>query len=246
MQKNVFRKIGVFLFVTGLVACSKNDNNQPGPTRMRWINATPNMSFDIYSNSEKIASSIAFDSVTDYAAGLPSLYSLEIRKAGSESSILQGMQQLQSGNYYSMFILPDTSNRQLSTTSATVSIVTENTVTPPQDSLKLRFFNFAPYTPPINVVMTIDGRTRPADTLRPFLQRIYNDQATSSSYTVYKQFLAINWKIHLYNSVDSSFIDSFRFPNLLPNRGVYTLYLKAVPGKPTSDTIGHELIQRGY
>ncbi len=248
-MRNIFLNIVVLVFiVVGMVACSKNDSNQPGPTHMRWMNVTPGMSFDIYSNREKIYDALKFDSATSYAYGLPSFYYLQIIKTGTSDTIIKGNQQLQSGLYYSTFIVPDTVDQKISTTSATVSTITDNVTIPSVDSIKLRFFNFAPFTNPITVVMTIDGRIRTTDTLRPFVQRIFNDQASYSTNTRYTQFLNINWKINFYNSNTNTLIKSFHANELLGFRsqGIYTLYLKARPGETTKDTFDYAMFRSNY
>ncbi|MFT4203508.1 MAG: DUF4397 domain-containing protein [Chitinophagaceae bacterium] len=245
-MRNTFFCIAVLIsLVAVMVACSKNDSSQPGPTHMRWINVTPGMAFDVYSDEEQIASDIAFDSVTSYAYGLPSFYYLQILKTGTSDTIVSGRQQMQSGLYYSMFVIPDTtSDGEISDTDASVAIVTENTDLPSIDTFKYRFFNFAPFTSPISVVMTIDGRTGTSDTLRPFSRRIFNDQASYSTYSKYSQTIAANWKIHFYNSTDTTLIDSFHY--LFSSRGVYTIYLKAIEGVTTKNKFKDTIIQRGY
>jgi len=241
-MKQFFVRIGILVTaVVGMVACSKNDNDQPGPTHMRWVNVVPNLSFDIYSNGTLIVPKLPFDSLTSYASGLPSFYNLQIAKYGTSDTLVNGRQQLQSGLYYSMFLLPDTTGGQINANKVTIATVTENTFAPSVDTCKIRFFNFAPYTPPIDVVISKDGRTRPSDTLRPFSRRIYNDQSVSSSYTTYYQMFASNLKINLYNDIDSSLIRTI--PWTFDSRGVYTIYLKPVPGKSGKDTFDFSVLK---
>lgn len=246
MRKIFLNIVVLVLAIAGMVGCSKNDSNQPGPTHMRWINVTPGMGFDIYSNREELYNNLKFDSLTPYAYGLPSFYYLQIKKTNTSDTIISGYQQLQSGAYYTMFLVPDTTNGQISTTSASVATITDNVSIPSVDSVKLRFFNLAPFTNPINVVMTIDGRTRPTDTLRPYIfqQRIFNDQASYSSYTGYVQMLAFNWKIHFYNSKDS--LIKFFYASQFRSQGIYTLYLKGREGVTTKDSFDYSLFQSSY
>ncbi|PZP48966.1 MAG: hypothetical protein DI598_08965 [Pseudopedobacter saltans] len=251
MRRIFFQIVVLAAAVSSLVACSKSDNSgQPGPTRMRWINVVPNMGFDIYSNQEEVASDLPFDTLTGYAAGLPGFYNLRVVKTGTSDTLVNGNQQLQSGIYYSMFLLPDTSGGQINTNKATVSIVTENTLSPVAgiDTLKLRFFNFAPFSPAIDVVMSIEGRTLPADTLRPFLRRIYNDQSYSSNYTQYGLFRSNNrWKFDLYNASEGVGRQPIKtFYQALNAGSVYTLYIKPIVGMENTDTFDFKFIQKGY
>lgn len=241
MRKIIVQIVILFITLFGLVACSKNDSGRPNPTYMRWINVTPNMGFDIYSNTEKIASNLIYDTLTNYASGMPGFYNLQIVKAGSADTLISGRQQLISGNYYSMFLLPDTTGGQINTNKATVSIVTENTSVPVTDTMKLRFFNFAPFSTAVNVVMSRDGSTLTADTLRPFLRRIYNDQSYQSGYSVYGIFFAANWKINLYDANSNAFLDSFHYQ--FASNGIYTMYLKPANNK---NKFTYKVIKRGF
>ena len=244
-MRRIFLNIIVLVsLVAGMAACSKNGDNQPGPAHMRWINVTPGMAFDIYSNGENIYKNLQFDSSTGYASGLPSFYYLQIKQSGTSDTVVNGRQQLQSGLYYSMFIVPDTLNGQISATKASAAIVTENAARPAIDTMKLRFYNFAPFSPAINVVMTIDGRINASDTLRPFSQRIFNDQSTYSSYSTYITLMAFNWKVHFYNASTSKLIDSFHYK--FSSQTINTMYLKPVPGKSGADTFDYKVIQTGY
>lgn len=242
-MKQLFFKIFLLIAIlSGIVACTKNDNNQPGPTRMRWINVTPGLSLDIYSNREKIVTGLLYDTMTAYAAGLPSFYNLQIVKNGTSDTLISGRQQLLSGTYYSMFLVPDTTGGAINTNKVTVSTVTDNISIPNTDTSKIRFFNFAPYTPSMNVYLTLDGRARPQDTLRFFNNRVFNDQATFSGYSNFVQIMsAPGWKVNLVSSLDNiTLIDTFRVDLL--SRNIYTIYLKTVPGKPVTDTIGHKVL----
>lgn len=249
-MRRIFLQIAILVVgIMGLVACSKNDSNQPGPTHMRWINVVPKVGFDIYSNSEKIASDLPFDTLTSYAAGLPGFYNLRVVKTGTSDTLINGSQQLTSATYYSTYILPDTTGGVINENKATVSIVTENTTIPSIDTAKLRFFNFAPFSPAINVVMSIDGRVNVADTLRPFLRRIYNDQSYTSSYSTYQQFRAgINWKFDLYNASDLTVplkpIKTFYIT--LRSQGIFTLILKPIVGATKVDTFDYKIIERNF
>ncbi|QES90429.1 DUF4397 domain-containing protein [Rhizosphaericola mali] len=222
----LFIALGLFIF---LISCSKNDSSVPALTAMKFTNAYPGHTYDIYTNDNKLVSSLTYDSSTSYAYGEPKIYSIKINETGSSTDLVNGIQQLQSGVNYSMYLAPVVNIADSSLVSDAVSsvILNDNTTIPNIDTCKIRIIDLAPFTPIVNFVFSQDGRTARADTLWPSLNRYFNDQETYSSRTAFFQIPSGVWHVNYLKAIDSTVLISRSTLNF-QSRGVYTIYLKGV------------------
>ncbi|MGF7229869.1 DUF4397 domain-containing protein, partial [Arachidicoccus sp.] len=147
MKKNAFFFLFFVLIIGAIVACTKSTvDNQLRPTYFRLANVTSGRSFDMQVNKNGLFTGISFDSITPYASGSPGVYNLAISDNASGTDILNSYQSMQSGVYYTLFIVPDsTSGVQQPRTS----LIADNNVLPQYDSAKVRFLNFSPNAPSV-------------------------------------------------------------------------------------------------
>lgn len=236
----LFIAIGFFVYLT---SCSTNDASVPALTSIKFTNAYPGHTYDIYSNDTKLVSDLTYDSTTNYAYGEPKIYSLKITESGSSTDLISGIQQLQSGIKYSMFLTPvvaDTGNALISNSVASV-ILNDNTTIPNRDTCKIRIIDLAPFTPILNFVFSQDGRTARTDSLWRSLNRYFNDQETYSSRTAFFQIPSGVWHVNYLRATDSTvYINRSTFN--FQSTGVYTIYVKGIQGQTGSAAVSSSIV----
>lgn len=179
-MKRIFSILILFIGLT-IWACTKSSTTgSQAPTRIRMINAMPGKSFDLVLNDETLAENIGYDSATEFLNGPAGFYKLLIHENGSEDTLINGNQYLQAGEKYTLFLIPDSSNR---VRGVKLSVVTDNDEIPMYDSAKFRFFNFAPDTASLSIVrLKKRGISDRYDTIYPYLGvgRTYLDNSLNS------------------------------------------------------------------
>ncbi|UAY57062.1 DUF4397 domain-containing protein [Arachidicoccus terrestris] len=179
-MKRIFYILVVFIGIT-IWACTKSSvTGSQAPTRIRMINAMPGKSFDLILNDETLAENIAYDSATEFLNGPAGFYKLLIHENGSNDTLINGNQYLQAGEKYTLFLIPDSSNR---VNGVKLSVVTDDDEIPSFDSAKFRFFNFAPDTTSMSIVrLKRRGTSDRYDTIYPYLGvgRTYLDNSLNS------------------------------------------------------------------
>lgn len=149
-------------------ACTKSTvTGNKAPASVRLVNAMPGKKFDLMLNDKPIFEDIPYDSATVFKQGAGGFYKLLIHENGVEDTLVNGNQYLQGGEKYSLFLIPDSTNR---VNGVKLSVVTDDAIEPLYDSAKFRFFNFAPDTTSISVVrLKRRGTSDIYDTVLPYL-----------------------------------------------------------------------------
>lgn len=216
--------VGLIAFVIVALYGCNGDDVIPAPTRIRFLNAVPESSFDIHSNDELLKSALAYDSLTPYAMGVPDLYNLKIYRTGTDSVLINGTQRLQSGQYYSMFFIPDTTDAA----KVGYALITDETSISPKDTVKVRFLHFAPDAPTTKVIFTHNINNVRQDTIQNIIEnRTYNDQSYNSSVIAYKLMPAGSRYIHFEDATTTGhhpYMDSVAC-DFISGRS-YTIYLE--------------------
>ena len=176
----------LYCFLIALVSltiwsCTKSSvTGSQAPTRIRLINAMPGKSFDLILNDETLAENIAYDEQTDYLNGPAGFYKLLIHEHDNKDTVINGNQYLQAGQKYTLFMIPDSSDR---TKKVRLTVITDDDLAPMFDSAKFRFFNFAPDTTSVSIVrLKRRGITDRYDTVKPYLGvgRTYLDNSLNN------------------------------------------------------------------
>ncbi|HTN36405.1 MAG TPA: DUF4397 domain-containing protein [Arachidicoccus sp.] len=180
-MKTICSLFSLFIVLMIWAACTKSSvTGNQAPTSVRLINAMPGKSFDLVLNDETLLQDIPYDSATAFLNGPSGFYKLLIHENGSNDTLINGNQYLQSGEKYSLFLLPDSANR---VNGVKLSVVTDNADIPQFDSAKIRFFNFAPDTTSVSFVrLKRRGITHVYDTILPYLGigRTYLDNSLNN------------------------------------------------------------------
>ncbi|SDZ73395.1 protein of unknown function [Arachidicoccus rhizosphaerae] len=237
-MRRIYLLLIVFIGLT-LWACTKSSvTGNQSPTRIRLINAMPAKSFDLVLNSETLQDNIPYDSATPFLNGPAGFYKLLIHENGSTDTLINGNQYLQAGEKYSLFLIPDSSNR---VDGVKLSVVTDNETAPLYDSAKFRFFNFAPDTTSVSVVrLKRKGISTSYDTIFPYLGigRTYLDNSLNSTLGQYKSiytdpFQAEYLFLFLKTNDPGVIIDSFSMP--VEKGKFYTCYYEGYDSLNTGD-----------
>jgi len=231
----------IFIIFIGLTlwACTKSSiTGNQAPTRVRLINAMPGKSFDLVLNSETLESAIPYDSATEFLNGPAGFYKLLIHENGSVDTLINGNQYLQAGENYSLFLIPDSSNR---VNGVKLSVITDNDDAPLYDSAKFRFFNFSPDTTSISIVrLKRKGTSTNYDTIYPYLGvgRTYLDNSLNSTLGQYSPIYTDPFQtaylfLFLKTNDPGVIIDSFSMP--VEKGKLYTCYYEGYDSLTTGD-----------
>jgi len=176
------------------------------------INAMPGKSFDLILNDETLAEDVAYDDATDFLNGPAGFYKLLIHEHGSEDTLVNGNQYLQAGQKYTLFLIPDSSDR---VNKVKLTVITDNDEVPLYDSAKFRFFNFAPDTTSVSIVrLKRRGITDRYDTIYPYLGvgRTFLDNSLNSQLGQYSTIFTDNYLFEFLKTNDPGvIIDSFTY-----------------------------------
>ncbi len=238
MKKNAF----FFLFLTffiGIVACTKSTvDKQLRPTYFRLANVTFGKSFDMQVNKNNLFTNIPFDSITAYASGAPGVFNLSINDNASGQSILDSYQSMQSGIYYTLFIVPDsTSGAQQPRTS----LIADNNVLPQYDSAKIRFLNFSPDTTTINFEQSYRQGNSDVFIKMPkvitWLGRTYLDNSINNQVAQYVSVHSNTYRFSFLNSNDTLKQVVQPLDVTIEKDKFYTFYLQGSLRKKGADSL---------
>lgn len=226
----------VVLIACTIWACTKSTTTgSQAPTRVRLINAMPGKSFDLELNNETLAADIPYDSATEFLNGPAGFYKLLIHQSGTDGdTIINGNQYLQAGEKYSLFLVPDSSDR---VNKVKLTVITDNAIVPLFDSAKVRFFNFAPDTTSISVVrLKKRGVTSVYDTIYPYLGvgRTYLDNSLNSQLGQYTTIFKDSYLFLFLKTNDPGVIVDSQTVNIEKSM-FYTFYFEGYDSLSTGE-----------
>jgi Domain of unknown function (DUF4397) len=210
-MKNAF-----FAFLFGIVmisvtSCKLNNNNNPTPpvASFGFVNASTNAgNVDIYLNSAPVVYNLPYGKDTGYFNILPGGYSLMIDTAGSLTPRVNNSVSFSPGFFYSIFIIDSASNSQ-------IAEVQDNFTTPSSDSADVRFFNFSPNAPALDVA--IGGNVL-------FSNRTFNDISENGDLGQFTYIAPGTYTVELRAAGTSNVLASASVT--ISGGKVYTLYAK--------------------
>src|SRR5215471_8681172 len=165
MKKTLFGFLLLILTVFVISSCKLNDNNTSSPiASFGIVNVSPNAgNLDVYLNTTPIVYNLPYGTDTGYFSISPGAYTFMVDTTGSTAPRLNTSVSFTPGFTYSIFIIDSSSNLQ-------VAQVEDNFTAPATDSADVRFFNFSPNSPAIDVA--VSGNVL-------FSSRAYNDVSSN-------------------------------------------------------------------
>lgn len=211
MKKTFIFFLSGLLGLAALDSCNKDDNNNPPTSSFGVVNACPDAAaLDVYVNSSLIASNFTYGSDTGYYLLTPGTYPVQLATTGSSTFLVTENVTMSPGIAYSIFAIDSVS-------SLKATVVQDSYTTPAADSVRVRFFNFSPNAPAMDLAITGGAVLFPA--------RSFNDQEENSTYQQFTTLAAGTYNLEARLAGTSSV--SLAVPGFQMQGGkVYTIYLK--------------------
>lgn len=244
---NALKKVYyLWMLLVGLViwaACTKSSvTGNKSPANVRLINAMPGKTFDLVLNSNPLFEDIPYDSATPFKSGPAGFYKLLIHENGKKDTLINGNQYLQGGEKYTLFLIPDSTNR---VNEVKLSVVTDDAVVPLYDSAKFRFFNFAPDTTSMSVVrLKRRGSSQIYDTVLPYLAvgRTFLDNSLDNNLGQYQSIFTDTYVFEFLKTNDpGKLIDSLTVT--IQKGKFYTFYYQGYDSVTTGEYRRRPVVQ---
>src|SRR6266496_2445098 len=147
MKKTLFVFLTCTLAIAGIISCNNKNNTTVPVSSFGLVNVSPNAgNVDVSLNGNPVISSLPYGVDTGYFSVQSGTYTLTIDSAGSSTPLYNEGISFAPGAAYS-FIIDSVSNLH-------TAVVADSVAVPSADSVQLRFFNFSPNTPPIDIALS--------------------------------------------------------------------------------------------
>lgn len=204
-----------FVSILLLAGCNTKDGTiAPQNAAFLVAHISPDApNIDILGNGQLLTQDVPYANYLPYILAAPGLLNLAILEANTSNFIINTNVDLQPGIAYSMFTVDSADKMKLSVVKDTFSI-------PPSDSVKIRFFNFSPNAPALDLV-EIGG-----DTL--YSNRSFNDQDVNQEYEKFMDLEARTYNFEVRESATGMVL--FTFTEQFEGGRVYTLFMRGFLG----------------
>jgi len=216
MKKTLFSLLGGLAAVLGVVSCNdKNDNTTPPYSSVGIVNASADAgNVDVYIGGNLAVQNFAYGSDTGYFVLNPGSYSFQVAPTATSNFAVNTNLSFAPGITYSVFAIDSLSSMQ-------VAAVTDSFTVPSTDSVLVRFFNFSPNLPAVDLAVT-GGATW-------FSNRSFNDQSATTSYQAFTKVPAGTYNLELRAAGTATV--TLPAPSITLQGGkVYTLYARGFVG----------------
>jgi hypothetical protein len=192
-----------------ILSCNtKSDNTNPQQGLFLVANISPDATpLNVYINSTTLGTGLGYGVYTPYYGVTAGTYSFAFTDA-SNSQVLTNTVNIAATKKYTYFLVD-------SFKAIKASFVEDNFVTPPSDSVYIRFFNLSPNAGPVKLIDSVSKAI--------LYTRNFNDQSSNSSYTNYDRVKAgvYNFQLtNIYDSILTSRVDT------LSGGHVYTIFAR--------------------
>jgi hypothetical protein len=224
-MKKILLILGFGVVLTGFFGCDLGGNNMPSAPAAAILFATlspdaPNA--DIYVGSSTAVSNMPYARATNYSQIVPGRNTIRITNAGGTPGIVTDTINVQEGYYYSLFLIDSVKRMKL-------ALVKDELATVSSDSVRIRFFNFSPNAPAVDLL------TKSGDSI--FVNRTFNDQSATSSLQKFTKIKKGTYVFSVKQSHSSTtLVDSMKLD--LVGGGNYTLFLKGFLGGTQEKAVG--------
>jgi hypothetical protein len=223
MKKTFLAFLSGILAIAGITSCINNNNNSTTPpvSSFGLVNVSPNAgNIDVFLNGSPVVYSLPYGVDTGYFSVQPGTYTLSIDSAGNTTPWYNQGISFAPGVAYSVFVIDSVSNLH-------TAVVVDSATVPSADSVRLRFFNFSPNTPAVDVVLS--GTIVSAN-------RSYDDEAANTALAQFSLFAPGTYTLELHVAGTSTVLLSV--PNVVLQGGkIYTLYAKGFVGDTGAEAL---------
>ena len=185
-------------------------------------NVSPNAPrVNVSINSVPFVDTLAYGKYTPYVSAPAGLYNFNFYPEGSATSVLNNSISLAANKVYSYFVIDSFSKVQS-------AVVEDIIIAPSSDSIRIRFFNFSPNLPPVDVIDSAANAVL-------FSIRGFNDQANNPGLATFNRLKAGTYTLQL-KPVGGSIIYSTQVT--LTGGKAYTLFAKGFNGGTGDQALG--------
>lgn len=182
---------------------------------------------DIFINNAKFDTGMAYGNYTPYVSATAGVYNFSVYPAGSGTSVLNNNLSIAANKVYSYFVIDSFSKVQS-------ALVEDNIIAPSGDSVFVRFFNFSPNLPPVDVIDSAGTAGGvPGSVL--FSIRGYNGQANNPNIAVFNELKQGTYTLQL-KPVGDTIVYSTHIS--LTGGKVITLFAKGFKGGTGDQALG--------
>ncbi len=224
-MKKVLLILGFGVVLTGFFSCDLGGNNLPSAPAAAILFATlspdaPNA--NIYVGSSTAVSNMPYARATNYAQIVPGRNTIRVTNSSGTAGIVTDSISVQEGNYYSLFLIDSVKRMKL-------ALVKDELATLSSDSVRIRFFNFSPNAPAVDLL------TKSGDSIS--VNRTFNDQSATPSLQKFNKIKQGSYIFSIKQSGSSTaLVDSIKLD--LTGGASYTLFLKGFVGGTQEKAIG--------
>jgi hypothetical protein len=221
MRKSIHVCCFIFIcFVQNLmVGCVKSPSSpttsQPG--NLMFIHASPDATgLDVFADGTVVESDLKYNVPSAYLSVTPNTYAIQVTPTGTTNNLVSGNITIYSNSYYSLFIIDSLASIRA---TAMQDVLTK----PSSDSAKIRFFQFSPDAPKLDVVV-VGGNTL-------FGGRKFDDQDSVADLVGFAEIPAGNYSFKIQPTGTTNVLLTSASITLQGGR-IYTLYTAGFAIKP--------------
>ncbi len=235
LQKNLFMKkqilylLSLFVIVFATNGCNtKTDITTPGPAIFLLTQTSPDApNVDFVVNNQLVFTNVPPYDSSLYYLGIPGgIANFKVAQTGSSSLLLDENIDLAPNTAYSIFTV-DSLNK------ISFAVVVDSFSTPSSDTALLRFFNFSPNSPAVDLALT-------GDTVLLFANRTFNDQAVFTSYGGFGFMNPATYNFEIRETGTSTVL--YNFMETFEGGKAYTIYAKGFIGGIGTQAFGTSTI----
>lgn len=225
-------KVVAAVALMAFAGCFKNDGSVSTPRAGILVDLlSPDAAnTSIILNSNTIGSNVSYGSVPNYYSQvIPGATNLTVYNSAN-AQLLNNNFTTASGVFYSIFLVDSASRMKAITVTDSVSF--PNTT----DSVKVRFYNFAPNSLPLSVGVK--------DSSIIWSSRAFETQSTATSYNTFTAMKAGTYDFQILNPYSATSIKDTSIT--LDGKHIYTLYIKGFYPDTTGTTaLGLGVVKHG-
>ncbi len=221
-----FIRFFFFVFLCFSCGCSLDKSsgidNQPSGFISVYTLSPDAPGFNVFLNGNNVATGVPFGSYTLYSAVTPGSTTVRLQ-TGSQEVTIDTSIMISAGSYYSIF-LTDSFKR------IKPAFITDK-LNPATDSVSLRFFNFSPDAPPVDIYSYSDSSNHKTI----WKNRSFQDQITTDSINTFTGAKRGTYNFFVIKSGSIDTLAKFTGKTLTV-AGNYTLFLEGNYKAPNGDT----------
>ena len=219
-MKSIFIKLSTLILIIANTACSKSSDTNIGKTNIQLSNASQGGSSNFYVNGNMVKENLGYPSSTGFMnidGGMSSLYATPWR---STSVLAAANIVFEPQKCYTVFLIDSLTKAKI------ISVVSDTVASAMPDFSKVRFFNFSPNSPALDIKVSNLGTVNNDYTITNLS---FNDQESNSNKLAFREVYYGGYQIDVYLAGTTNLIYTHNL-TFLKNTN-YTFFIKGAYGQ---------------